>query len=128
MTDSFPIILTGVVGIITTILGAWASWFFARKKYNSEVDAQMIANMRESLEFYKHLSDDNKERLSQVLIQNKEILAQNAQLLEQNAKLEKEVQELKEQVAILSSKVVITESKGKSPVKKAKNVKNETKG
>ena len=32
------ILITGGIGIITTIASGWASWFFARKKYNSEVD------------------------------------------------------------------------------------------
>ena len=32
------ILITGGIGLVTTIVSSWASWFFARKKYNSEVD------------------------------------------------------------------------------------------
>lgn len=32
------VLITGVIGFITTIVSGWTSWFFARKKYNSEVD------------------------------------------------------------------------------------------
>lgn len=105
MEDSLAVLITGSIGVVTTIVSGWTSWFFARKKYNSEVDNQVISNMKESLDFYKHLSDDNKERLTQVLEQNKEILEQNAQLLEQNAKLEHEVASLKEQVKNLTEKM-----------------------
>lgn len=59
------ILITGGIGLVTSIISAWASWFFARKKYNSEVDHNLIENMKESLEFYKQLSDDNKTRLEE---------------------------------------------------------------
>lgn len=32
------IIITGAIGLVSTIVTGWTSWFFARKKYNSEVD------------------------------------------------------------------------------------------
>lgn len=55
---------------ILTFLGLVGSngvtWFFTRRKYNSEVDNTLIDNMRESLEFYKAICDDNKQRLDQL--------------------------------------------------------------
>ena len=36
------IIITGVVGLITTIGSSWTTWFLTRKKYNSEVDSTNI--------------------------------------------------------------------------------------
>ena len=67
------ILITGAVGLFTTVVSAWTSWIFARKKYNSEVDNNLIKNMQESLDFYKKLSDDNKERLEEVLKRNEEL-------------------------------------------------------
>ena len=67
------ILITGGVGIITTVISGWTSWFFARRKYNSEVDNNLIENMQQSLEFYKKLSDDNKNRLDEVLKRNAEL-------------------------------------------------------
>ena len=69
----YDVLITGGVGLITTIAGSWTSWFFARKKYNSEVDSNLIRNMQESLEFYKQLSDDNRERLEVVLGRNEHL-------------------------------------------------------
>ena len=66
----YGILITGGIGLTTTIASGWTSWFFARKKYNSEVDSNLIKNMQESLEFYKRLSDDNRERLEEVLKRN----------------------------------------------------------
>lgn len=113
LSMNVEVIATGVIGLITTVISGWTSWVFARKKYNSEVDSQVISNMTDSLEFYKKLSDDTTERLDQVLKQNKEILAQNAELIEQNKLLQNEVEELKGQVKKLTDRLKRNESNSK---------------
>ena len=85
------ILITGVAGIITTVISGWASWFFARKKYNSEVDNNLIENMQQSLEFYKKLSDDNKNRLDEVL--------------KRNAELKQEIRDLRKQMFSLMNSI-----------------------
>lgn len=81
MTD---LLITGGIGLISTIVSGWASWVFARRKYNSEVDHNLIENMESSLEFYRKLSDDNRARLEE--------------MAERNKALEIEVQELRKQM------------------------------
>jgi hypothetical protein len=85
------ILITGGVGIITTVISGWTSWFFARRKYNSEVDNNLIENMQQSLEFYKELSDDNKNRLDEVL--------------RRNAELEQEIRDLRKQMFSLMNSI-----------------------
>lgn len=85
------ILITGGVGIITTVISGWTSWFFARRKYNSEVDNNLIENMQQSLEFYKKLSDDNKDRLDEVL--------------KRNAELEQEIKDLRKQMFSLMNSI-----------------------
>lgn len=85
------ILITGGVGIITTIISGWTSWFFARRKYNSEVDNNLIKNMQQSLEFYKKLSDDNENRLDEVL--------------KRNAELEQEIRDLRKQMFSLMNSI-----------------------
>ncbi len=85
------ILITGGVGIITTVISGWTSWFFARRKYNSEVDNNLIENMQQSLEFYKKLSDDNENRLDEVL--------------KRNAGLEQEVRDLRNQMFSLMNSI-----------------------
>lgn len=84
-------LITGGIGLLTTVVSAWASWVFARKKYNSEVDNNLIQNMQESLDFYKKLSDDNRTRLEEVLKRNED--------------LEDEVRELRTQLFSLMSSI-----------------------
>ena len=85
------ILITGGIGIITTVISGWTSWFFARRKYNSEVDNNLIENMQQSLEFYKKLSDDNKNRLDEVL--------------KRNAELEQEIEDLRKQMFSLMNSI-----------------------
>lgn len=85
------ILITGGVGIITTVISGWTSWFFARRKYNSEVDNNLIKNMQQSLEFYKKLSDDNESRLDEVL--------------KRNAELEQEIRDLRKQMFSLMNSI-----------------------
>lgn len=85
---SYEVLITGGVGIITSIISSWTTWFFARKKYNSEVDLNLVEKMEKSLEFYKSLSDDNTARLEDLTVRNKA--------------LEEEVQDLRKQVLNLT--------------------------
>ena len=82
-------IIAIIGGVITTITSAFASWFFAKKKYNAEVDNHLITNMQESLDFYKSLADDNKVRLDAVL--------------RENAELRREVDEMRSQLIRLTT-------------------------
>lgn len=81
------VLITSLIGVVTTFTSGWTAWFFARKRYNSEVDNNIINNMSLSLEFYKQLSDDNKERLEEAL--------------SRSDTLENEVKELRQQVLSL---------------------------
>lgn len=93
MIDS-GIIITGVIGIISTIASSFATWFFSRKKYNAEVSHDEIINMKESLEFYKDLSESNQRTLTEILNKSEELANANIKLLI-------EVQNLKMQISIL---------------------------
>lgn len=85
------LLITGGIGLISTIVSGWVSWVFARKKYNSEVDHNLIENMENSLEFYKKLSDDNRTRLEE--------------MAERNRVLEVEIQELRKQMLNLTMNI-----------------------
>ena len=84
-------LIIGGIGLVTTITSGWMSWFFARKKYNSEVDHNLIENMENSLEFYRNLSDDNRARLEE--------------MAERNKALEAELHELRKQVLNLTMNI-----------------------
>ena len=87
------IVVLIITNILAPVITGFATWLMAKKKYNSEVDNTIIGNMKESLEFYKQLSDDNRERLTEVL--NK------------NDQLEKEVSDLKSQMLKLTMSICL---------------------
>ena len=67
-------------GIIATFASGFTSWFFAKRKYNAEVDNNLISNMQQSLDFYKSLADDNKARLETVLKENEDLRKEVSEL------------------------------------------------
>lgn len=81
------VLVTALIGVITTTTSGWVSWFFTRRKYNTDVDHSVIENMEKSLEFYSKLAEDNKERLEEVL--------------KRNANLESDINKVKTQLAEL---------------------------
>lgn len=85
------VIITALIGIVTSFTSGFTAWFFARKKYNSEVDSNVIQNMQASLEFYQRLSDDNRSRLDTVL--------------RRNEALETEIRDLRNQVTKLATSI-----------------------
>ena len=103
------VIVTGIVGLITTITSGFVSWLFAKKKYNAEVDSNVIENMKQSLEFYTKLSDDNKARLEEAL--------------KRNEALEREISQLRQQVFDLMNNIcydITCELRARQP-KRSKN-------
>lgn len=92
------VLLTAGIGIVTTITSGWASYFFTRKKYNSEVDLNLIEKMQGSLDFYMKLSEDNKRILDETLDKLEESEKRN------NA-LENEIRELRNQVFTLMTQI-----------------------
>ena len=87
------VLITALIGVVTTFSSAWISWFFTRKKYNAEVDNTIIDSMKESLKFYQELSDDNKRRLDGAI--------------KRSVELEEEIKRLKEQVDTLTMNICL---------------------
>lgn len=92
------VIITGAIGIITSIASGWVSYFFTRKKYNSEVDLNLIEKMQGSLDFYMKLSEDNKRILDETL--TKLDVSEK-----RNDSLESEIKELRNQVFTLMTQI-----------------------
>ena len=92
------VIITGILGIITSIISGWVSYFFTRKKYNSEVDLNLIEKMQGSLDFYTKLSEDNKRILD-------ETLAKLDESEKRNNALENEIREVRNQMFALMTQI-----------------------
>ena len=92
------VLLTAGIGVVTTIASGWTSYFFTRKKYNSEVDLNLIEKMQGSLDFYMKLSEDNKRILD-------ETLAKLDESEKRNDVLENEIRELRNQMFTLMTQI-----------------------
>lgn len=85
------VLITGGIGLITSIVSAWTSWFFARKKYNTEVDGNYIKNLQDALTTYDSIIAHNKVEIEH--------------LMKKNDNLEKEVSELRKQMLDLAMNI-----------------------
>lgn len=92
------VVITGLIGIATTVASGWVSYFFTRRKYNSEVDLNLIDKMQKSLDFYMKLSEDNKRILD-------ETLTKLEVSEKRNDALEGEIKELRNQVFTLMTQI-----------------------
>ena len=72
--------------LVTNVVSSFFTFKITKRKYNSEVDNNLIKNMQESLAFYKQLVDDNNKRLEDVLKRNEDlnaiVVSQQSEILE----------------------------------------------
>lgn len=88
---STEIIALIITNIVSPVVAGTATWLQAKKKYNTEVDSNLINNMKESLDFYKQVCDDQKERVQ-------DLIRRNDESLQRQQKLEEEIADLRKQL------------------------------
>lgn len=98
-------LIIGLIGVVMTGLSSYISWILAKRKYDSEVDHNVIGNMKEVLEFYEDFSNSSKERLAEVLEDNKKLRNDIDELIDENQVLRRDIGELKDQVIKLSTSI-----------------------
>lgn len=76
-------LLIGGIGLLSTITSGWTSWFFARKKYNSEVERNYIENLGKGLETYDAIISHNKSEIEYLMKENEELRKEIADLRKQ---------------------------------------------
>lgn len=86
-------LIIGGIGLITTFISGWTSWFFARKKYNTEVDSNYIENLTKALETYDSIIAHNKAEIDS--------------LIRENVELKGEISELRRQVLDLTTNICL---------------------
>lgn len=76
-------LVVGGIGLLTTVTSGWVSWFFARKKYNSEVDSNYIENLGKGLSTYDAIIAHNKSEIEYLMKENEELRREIADLRNQ---------------------------------------------
>ena len=120
------VLITGLLGLAATIISGWSSYFFTRKKYNSEVDLNLIDKMQKSLDFYMQLSEDNKKVLQETLEKVERLERRNDVLEEENRELRNQMFSFMSQVCTdLSCSIRQAYKESKQKPKKAESNKEE---
>lgn len=83
----FSILLTGGVGIITGIISSVVTYILARRKYNSEVDLNIMEKMERSLKFYEEIVNNNRIQLEELMSKNKALESEVGELRKQVSEL-----------------------------------------
>lgn len=91
---------TVVGGIVTMFASNYFTYFFTRKKYNTEVDGNVIENMQKSLDFYTKLSDDNKQRLEEALAECRTVKQENEDLKVEMKEIKSKMYNLMENICM----------------------------
>lgn len=80
--NTTEIIIT-IIGVISTALSGWMSWFFTRKKYNSEVDSNYIKNLQEALKTYDNIIENNRDEINELMKKNDQLREEVSDLRKQ---------------------------------------------
>ena len=77
-------IISGLVGLLCTIVASVVTFFLTKKKYNTEVEAQQIENMEKSFNAYKSMMEETvkglKERVETLQRENESLRNQINQM------------------------------------------------
>lgn len=57
------VIITALIGVVTTFFSGFFSWIFTRRKYNAEVDTTTLDNIEASLKVYQDMVKDLGRKL-----------------------------------------------------------------
>lgn len=79
--------ITTGASLISSTVSSLVTWLLSRRKYNGEVASTEIKNDHDKLDFYEDLSDDNKQRLHDLIDENRALREENVRIREENAQI-----------------------------------------
>lgn len=85
--DTKGVIITTAASLISSTISSVVTWLLSRRKYNEEVESADIKNDHDKLDFYEDLSDDNKQRLRDLIDENRALREENIRIREENAQI-----------------------------------------
>lgn len=96
--------ISGIVGIASSTVSSFVTWFLARKQQRADVDATTIQNLEKSISVYREIQADLKQAKDEALVQ-RDNYKQLSETLEQRLdEYDKEISSLKNQlIRIMSS-------------------------
>lgn len=73
-------VIIALIGIASTVISSIVTFRQTKKRYNAEVDNQVISNLKESLSFYMKICDDNSKRLDDFCLEDSQLRKQVSEL------------------------------------------------
>lgn len=111
-------VIITLTGLFCTTVSSIVTFFFTKKKYNTEVEAQQIQNMRDAFDIYRQTMEENLS--SQRRILEETISSQNEKiesLKKENDILRDQVNQLQMQVVALIGKKIKSTTRACRPKK-----------
>lgn len=71
------LLITIVTAVVSSAASGWAGWFFARKKYNSEVESNDLQNLRDRVQVVNDIVDTLKTELDRLNTENAKLREEN---------------------------------------------------
>ena len=91
---NWDVIITALIGVLTSGATGLLTWIFSRKKYNAEVEHDRIENLESSLNIYDKLSDSKDNILKRLLKESEDLARINISLLSEVRSLRLQVNTL----------------------------------
>lgn len=85
------VVWTSIIGCGSASIASFLTWLFSRRKQRADTDNTVIEGLKEALNIYKDISDDNKARIEENQKKLKEVLEENLQLTRDLTKLQARV-------------------------------------
>mgnify|MGYP002515849597 FL=1 len=71
------LLITIVTAVISSAASGWAGWFFARRKYNAEVESNDLQNLRDRVQVVNDIVDTLKTELDRLNTENSKLREEN---------------------------------------------------
>lgn len=71
------LLITIVTAVISSAASGWAGWFFARRKYNAEVESNDLQNLRDRVQVVNDIIATLKTELDRINDENQKLRNEN---------------------------------------------------
>lgn len=58
------VLITSLIGLVSTFVSGFVSHFFTKRKYNAEVDSKIVNNIKDSIGVYDQVIKDLENKLA----------------------------------------------------------------
>lgn len=87
--------MTLIIALGSSLASSFATWFFSKKQYDSQVQNQDITNIDAAADVWQKVINNLKQQVDELLVETKALREENASLKDEMEKLREDLQKLK---------------------------------